>query len=674
MLEDARTKMVETQVLARGIRDSAVVGAMRSIPREAFLPEHLHEFAYEDCPLPIEEEQTISQPYIVALMCAALELDPNDRVLEIGTGSGYAAAILSKAAHEVYTIERHAALARLAARRMRDLGLSNVQVRHGDGTLGWSEEAPFDAIVVAAGGPEVPHSLIDQLTVGGRLVIPVGEGRNTQQLLRVTREGPTEFRRETLGDVRFVPLIGAEGWPGAQVDGQPVEPRVWDGRANPPPRRPDRAAQLIREAAIPIAKIEGADMGPLLERIGDARVVLIGEATHGTSEFYRMRAEITKALVGTRGFDIVAIEGDWPDTSRLNRWVQQVDDGRRIPEDIFTRFPTWMWRNRETLDFVSWLRRHNEASRDAARPTGFYGLDLYSLFTSIHALLEYLDRIDPTVAKTARERYACLTPWQSSPEAYGQAALSGHYRVCEEEAVAMLRDLLGRRLDYERRDGAHFFDAVQNARLIADAERYYRAMYYGANESWNLRDRHMFETLEELLAHHGPDSKAVVWEHNSHVGDARATEIGVRGQLNVGQLAREEFGRDAFLIGQGTDHGTVAAADDWDGPMRVMQVRPSHADSYERLCHQSERPAFFLHLREPDREEIRGELRGPRLQRAIGVVYRPDTELQSHYYHASLPHQFDELIWFDRSNAVEPVTIADVHRLPGDHPLVGSQA
>ncbi len=668
MFEDARERMVEMQIRARGIEDAAVLDAMRSVPREAFLSERLREFAYEDSPLPIEEEQTISQPYIVALMAAALQLHRGDRVLEVGTGSGYAAAVLGRIVDSVYSIERHGALAEHAAERLGQLGFTNVAVRHGDGTMGWPEHAPYDAITVAAGGPTVPAALLDQLAIGGRLVIPVGEGRTTQQLQRITRVGPDDYRTELLGDVRFVPLVGAQGWGAPGVDGQPVEPSNWDGHAPGRPSSAGTVSRLIAEVAEPFQEIGGVDLGGLLERIANCRVVLIGEATHGTSEFYRMRAEITKALVETRGFDLVAIEGDWPDASRLNRWVRRVDDGRRVPEATFARFPTWMWRNRETMDFLAWLRHRNEKLEVDAR-AGFYGLDLYSLFTSIEAVLEYLDRIDPATASIARERYSCLTPWQAEPQAYGRAALSGQYRVCEKEAVAMLRTLLERRLDYAASDGEHFFDAVQNARLVADAERYYRAMYYGANESWNLRDRHMFETLEALLAFHGPESKAVVWEHNSHVGDARATEVGVRGQLNVGQLARETFGSEAFLIGFGTDTGTVAAAHDWDGPMQVMQVRPSLPDSYERLCHESGHAAFFLHLREPVREEVRGELRTPRLQRAIGVVYRPQTELQSHYYHASLPHQFDELIWFDGTRAIHPITAADTRELAGDHPL-----
>jgi protein-L-isoaspartate(D-aspartate) O-methyltransferase len=656
-----REEMVEALV-ARGIHDPRVLEAFRAVPREAFLPPDLREFAYADTPLPIEQGQTISQPYIVALTIAALDLAPSDSVLEIGTGSGYAAAILGRIARRVYTIERHEELATLASRRLAELGLSNVSVRHADGSLGWPEHAPYDAIAVAAGGPGVPRALLDQLAPGGRLVMPVGEDRELQKLVRVTHQADGSFASEDLGDVRFVPLIGAQGW-------ESEEP--WNGRATRTPGRPASVAHLVREQAFAFDEIEGHDLGALLERIGDARLVLIGDASHGTSEFYRMRAEITKALVVTTGFDLVAVESDWPDAQSLNRWVQALppvadDTGRLSP---FQRFPTWMWRNHETLAFVDWLREHNDKTRGARAPVAFYGLDLYSLFASIQAVLQFLDRVDPAAARVARQRYACLTPWEADPAAYGQAALSGQYRVCEREAVAMLRDLMERRVDYTARDGEAVFDAVQNARLVANAERYYRAMYYGSNESWNLRDRHMFETLEALLDFHGSASKAVVWEHNSHLGDARATEMGLRGQLNVGQLCREKFGDSAFLIGFGTDRGTVAAADDWDGPMRVMTVRAAHPESYERLCHEAEVPAFFLHLREPDREALRYELESPRLERAIGVVYRPHTEVQSHYFHASLPRQFDEYVWIDETSAVRPVTADEGRALPRAHPF-----
>jgi protein-L-isoaspartate(D-aspartate) O-methyltransferase len=655
--EAERSRMVRGQVESRGIRDPGVIRAMTEVPREAFLPPDQSEYAYRDTPLPIAEGQTISQPYIVALMTAALEIGPPDRVLEIGTGSGYAAAVLSRIAAEVYTVERHGPLAEGARHALESLGYDNVHVLHGDGTMGWPEHAPYDGIVVAAGGPEVPPALVDQLAVGGRLVIPVGPTPRLQELVRVTRVSETEFAREELGGVRFVPLVGEAGW--EERGGVLTRP----GRGS----SAGGARTAVREAAEPFGDIESAELGPLLERIGDARVVLLGEASHGTSEFYRMRARITRELIERHGFRIVAVEADWPDAARIDHYVRHAPPVPGRP--AFTRFPTWMWRNREVDEFVAWLRGRNRDLPDERR-TGFYGLDLYSLHSSIARVLSYLDEVDPDAARVARERYACLSPWESDPAVYGRMVLSGRYRACESEVVAMLRDLLSRRLEYLSRNGTRFLDAVQNARLVANAELYYRAMYYGGRESWNLRDTHMFDTLRLLLGHHGPDSRAVVWAHNSHLGDASATEMGSRGELNVGQLCREAFGGKSFHVGFGTHTGTVAAASDWDGPMEIKDVRPSHERSYERVCHESGVEAFLLHLREPRREAVRAELMEPRLERAIGVIYRPESELASHYFQAVLPLQFDEWIWFNRSEAVTPLAAAVVAEgLPDTYPF-----
>lgn len=667
--ESLRTRMVERDLAGRGIRDPRVLEAMRTVPREHFVAPELREFAYEDSPLPIEEEQTISQPWIVAHMTEALELGDGDRVLEIGTGSGYAAAVLSRIADHVYTIERHGPLARLAAARVEALGYDNVTVRHGDGTLGWPEEAPFDAIVVAAGGPEVPRPLLDQLSGEGRLVIPVGETLHEQRLVRIVRSGD-RYEGEELGPVRFVPLVGEAGWrstelgmPAGQSESRLVLPTGNGGRATDT----RGAVPLLRETFEAIDDIETADVGALVERIGDARVVLLGEATHGTSEFYRMRARITRELVSKHGFRVVAVEADWPDAARIDHYVRhRTSPG---PEwSAFNRFPTWMWRNREVREFVDWLRAHNE-DRPPEDRTGFYGLDLYSLYRSIDEVLRYLDGIDPDAARVARGRYGCLTPWERDPAVYGRAAVTGAYRTCESEVVEILEKLLRRRLEYMERDGESFLDAVQNARLVAAAERYYRAMYHGSRASWNLRDSHMFETLELLLAFAGPDSRAIVWEHNSHVGDATATEMGARGEHNVGALARDRFGDRAFLVGFGTDHGTVAAASEWGGRMELKAVRPAADGSYEHLFHLTEADAGLLHLREPARPEVREELLAARLERAIGVIYRPEKEMMSHYFHASLPRQFDEYIWFDRTTPVTPLSGPELEGVPDTYPF-----
>jgi protein-L-isoaspartate(D-aspartate) O-methyltransferase len=279
---------------------------------------------------------------------------------------------------------------------------------------------------------------------------------------------------------------------------------------------------------------------------------------------------------------------------------------------------------------------------------------LYSLFTSIAVVLRYLEQVDPAAARVARVRYGTLTPWQRDPAAYGQAVLVGRYQSSEPAVVAMLRELLEQRVEYSRKDGKRFFDAEQNARVVADAERYYRAMYYGSAASWNLRDSHMFDTLGCLLRRYGPESRGIVWAHNSHVGNAAATDLSARGELNIGELCREKWGERAYLVGFGTDHGKVAAASNWGEPMQRMPVRSARADSYERVCHESGIAAFLLPLREPRRAELRSELSEPRLERAIGVIYRPDTELESHYFQANLPEQFDEFIWFDETRPIQP--------------------
>ncbi|HUK03163.1 MAG TPA: protein-L-isoaspartate(D-aspartate) O-methyltransferase [Steroidobacteraceae bacterium] len=639
-----REAMVQHQIAGRGVRSAAVLAAVRAVPRERFLPEALWEFAYEDSPLPIEQGQTISQPYIVAMMVEALALKGGEKVLEIGTGSGYAAAVLAQIAAEVYTVERIGQLAQKSAATLAELGCRNVHVLHADGTLGWADHAPYDAIIVAAGGREVPQSLKSQLKIGGRLVIPVGPDQRNQELVRLTRVSEHDFETEDLADVRFVPLLGAEGW-------TPEKERA-TARGERKPRTPSAGAlsSQIATACESFEDIDSAKLGPLLQRIGEARVVLLGEATHGTSEFYRMRARISRELIERKGFSFVAIEGDWPDAARIDHYVRHAE---YAPSEwtAFARFPMWMWRNRDVRAFVDWLRKHNGALAPGER-VAFHGLDLYSLFNSISSVLSYLDEIDPQTARVARYRYGCLTPWQADPATYGQAALTGSYRTCEREVVAMLTELMQKRRAYAEHDGERFLDVVQNARLVATAERYYRTMYYGSRASWNLRDTHMFETLQTLLDFHGPASKAIVWAHNSHVGDAAATEMSARGEYNLGELCRQRFGKDVYSIGFGTNRGTVAAASDWDGPMEIKSVRPALSGSYERLCHEAGIERFLLPLRNAAKTSLGEGLLRPQLERAIGVIYRPETELQSHYFQAVLPRQFDEYVWFDETQAV----------------------
>ena len=653
-----RNEMVEKAIFSRGVRSTRVLNAMRRVPREAFLPPQLREFAYEDNPLPIAEGQTISQPYIVAFMAEALVLEGGERVLEIGTGSGYAAAILSEIAGEVYTVERIGHLAEKAASTLADLGYDNVHVLHGDGTKGWPEHAPYDGIIVAAGGPKVPDALKIQLKIGGRLVIPVGRDPKVQELVRITRISELDFQREDLADVRFVPLIGQEGWAATEQE----RPHARTVRSSATiSERP--LAQQISAACEPFKSIETAQLDRLLARIGDAMVVLLGEATHGTSEFYRMRDRISRELITKKGFQFVAIEGDWPDAARIDHYVRHLEY-RPSEWMVFARFPEWMWRNNEVRAFVDWLRTHNAALQPTDR-TAFHGLDLYSLYDSIRAVLKYLDDVDPGTARVARERYGCLTPWQSDPATYGHAALTGAYPTCESDVAVVLTELLHNRRAYAEHDGERFLDAVQNARLITNAERYYRIMYYGSRASWNLRDSHMFETLKTLLAFHGPKSKAIIWAHNSHIGDAAFTEMHSRGEHNLGHLCRKEFGDQAYLIGFGTNRGTVAAASDWDGPMEIKTVLPAISESYESACHETNVPSFCLDLRRAPKE-LSNALGKPRLERAIGVIYRPDTELASHYFQAVLPRQFDEYVWFDQTTAVTPF---ELEEMPDTYPF-----
>jgi protein-L-isoaspartate(D-aspartate) O-methyltransferase len=643
-LSYAHERMVNVQIAGRGLSDSHLLQAMREVPREAFVNPELEEFAYEDGPLPIGEGQTISQPYIVAKMIEAGEVTPGDRVLEVGAGSGYASAVLSRIAAKVYAIERHAALAEAAQRRFDRLGYHNIELRVGDGTQGWPEAAPFDAILVAAAAPDVPQALKEQLAIGGHLVIPVGEQRWQQRLRKITRKSETGYEREDLGAVAFVPLIGEQGW---AEDARRSASNHLARQA-----RPRTLPQMIADAAEALPAPEDVAFARFVDRYADRRVILLGEASHGTSEFYRARAAFTRQLIVEHGFTIVAVEADWPDAAAVDRYVRHRSVGTSM-EPPFQRFPTWMWRNPDVAAFIDWMRAHNE-TLETERRAGFYGLDLYNMSGSIAAVLEYLDKVDPDAAAGARERYGCLTPWQKEPSTYGRAVLTRDFRKCEQAVLEQCRALLEKQLEYARRDGESFLDAVQNARLIASAERYYRIMYYGGAESWNLRDTHMFETLRHVLDAGGATSKAVVWAHNSHIGDARYTEMGaLREELNIGQLCREHFGTNAALIGFGTHAGTVAAASDWGGDLEIKQVLPSHRESYERLCHDSSMPCFGLDFGRD--EAVRGQLLQPRLERFIGVIYRPDTELMSHYAEASLPQQFDAFVWFDETTAVTPL-------------------
>jgi erythromycin esterase-like protein/adenine/guanine phosphoribosyltransferase-like PRPP-binding protein len=430
--------------------------------------------------------------------------------------------------------------------------------------------------------------------------------------------------------------------------------------ATPGNARGSDARSLIQERAIRL-RGDPAQYDALIDGAGSARVVLLGEATHGTHEFYRERAFITRRLIEEKGFAGVAVEADWPDAYRINRFVRGTSADEDAVQSLgdFGRFPTWMWRNADVLDFIGWMRQFNEAQAPDDR-AGFYGLDLYSLRASTQAVLAYLDKVDPDAARRARARYACFDQYGPEMQQYGYATAFGMEPSCEREAVSQLLDLHRRRTEYASRDGRvaadEFFFAEQNARLVKNAEQYYRTMFAGRVDSWNLRDHHMAETLHDLLAfleRTRPGARLVVWAHNSHLGDARATEMGEGGELNLGQLARAAYDGQAVLVGFTTYTGSVTAATDWDGPAYRRHVRPALAGSYERLLHEAAIPRLLLPLRtDPD---LAAALMPPRLERAIGVIYVPESERRSHYFHARLSEQFDYVLHFDETRALEPL-------------------
>jgi erythromycin esterase-like protein len=402
------------------------------------------------------------------------------------------------------------------------------------------------------------------------------------------------------------------------------------------------------------------DYDPLIELAGNARFALFGEASHGTHDFYHTRVELTQRLIQERRFSAVAVEADWPDAYRVNRYVQGRGDDAEAVESLgsFQRFPTWMWRNADVLEFIAWLREYNDALPEGTRKVGFYGLDLYSLHASARAVLDFLDKVDPEAAQRARYRYACFEHFGEDSQAYGYAASFGLSKSCEDEAVHQLVEMQKRAGELATRDGRvdpdAFFMAEQNARLVKNAERYYRSMFASRVESWNLRDQHMVETLDALVNHLGASSaKIAVWAHNSHLGDARATEMGDHGELNVGQLVRQRYGKEAVLAGFTTYTGTVTAASNWDAPAERKRVRPALSGSYEDLFHAIEIPGFLLMLRGAD--WLSGVLNQQRLERAIGVIYLPESERVSHYFHARLADQFDAVIHLDKTRAVEPL-------------------
>lgn len=425
----------------------------------------------------------------------------------------------------------------------------------------------------------------------------------------------------------------------------------------------EKLISILDEKSIPLLMNDESSYDSLLENIGDARMVLIGEATHGTQEFYQIRAEITRQLILKKGFMAIAIEGDWPDAYQVNRYIKGMGD-KNNPElalKCFSRFPSWMWRNTAILPFLLWMRDYNEETLNANKKIGFYGLDLYSLATSMQVVIEYLQKVDPSAAKRAVERYACFDHLGFTPETYGYLTSMGIKEPCIKKAAEQLLDLQHNAFNLMSKDGVpaaeEYFYATQNARLVKNAEIYYRNHFEGRVSSWNIRDTHMAETLAILSNYLEKEfnrpAKIVVWAHNSHVGDARATEMGEQGEVNIGQLIREEYGVESFLIGFSTYQGSVTAATNWDGEANCKTITPAFPGSYEELFHHVRYDNFILNL--VGDEQLEHYLHIPRLQRAIGVVYSPETERESHYFFTRLLYQFDAMIHIDKTTAVEPL-------------------
>jgi erythromycin esterase-like protein/predicted phosphoribosyltransferase len=474
------------------------------------------------------------------------------------------------------------------------------------------------------------------------------------------------LRRRLVGAVDELTVTGkstVDFPPAGEAEARELLQAAHASRRTSPEGRWTSPPDVVRSEAVPAAGGVPPD-AVLFDLVGDAHLVLIGEASHGTREFYAARAAITRRLVEELGFCAVAVEADWPDAYRVNRYVRGQGEDSTAEEALrgFGRFPAWMWRNTEVLDFVGWLRRYNDrAGGEPSAKVGFYGLDLYSLYRSAEEVIGYLSRVDPDAAQRARQRYACFDRYGAEGLDYGLAAVSGTGEPCEREALEQLVELQRGAVEYARRDGLaaedDLFYAQQNARTVQGAERYYRAMFDAGPVSWNLRDRHMVDTLDELAGHlgrqRGEAAKVVVWAHNSHLGDARATEFAARGELNVGQLVRERHGDDCRLIGFTTYGGTVTAASDWGGPAERKVVRPGLPGSVEELFHGTGQPASMLRFdSSPDSGEL---LRSALLHRAIGVVYRPRTERQSHYLRARVADQYDAVIHVETTSAVEPL-------------------
>ncbi len=637
---------ITEQLEDKGISNKLLLEAFQDIPEAFFLSETLHPYFYEDVRIEKSLEKTEPRVIVVARMLEQLKIKEEDKILITGVDSIYILVVLSKIYKNVYNIETNETYANWATEVLKAVEINNVHIKTDNPEIGWKEEGPFNAILIASAFKEIPNTIKKQLAIGAKLIAPVGPDW-AHVLLEVTkRVSENDYVSKALRDNYYIP-------------NPKILPKI--------SKETYTETEIIDEIginSIPFKTIKKFPMDGLLERIGNAKVVLLGEASHGTSEFYLTRQEITKALIEKKGFNFVCAEADWSDAEQINNYVKNEYTAQNwLP---FARFPEWMWKNKEVLDFVEWLKKYNAKRNNTI---GFYGLDLYGLENSIDLVINYLQKIDPELAKIAKNRYACITPYMSNPTVYGKLVTTNTLESCEKDVIDMLFDLLKNKnkLNHTK----EYFYAYQNATVVVDAERYYKAMYYGSAESWNLRDFHMFYTLKSLLSFFGKDSKTVVWAHNSHIGNALATEMYARGEINIGHLCKEHFGSKSYHIGFGTNTGTVAASKNWGEKMNKMPIKDAVDNSYENLCNKTNVSNFTLPLREEHTEKkLRDFLSVPRLQRAIGVVYKPETELRSHYYKSILPYQFDEYIWFNKTKAITPLeTKTSITKLIDIHPF-----
>lgn len=641
-----KNQQIQNRLRDKGIKNPLLIEAFQNIPKELFLTKDL--YSYDNNEISNDNTENVIEPRDIVFMQMLEKLDvkKGNKILAIGIDSAYMLVVLSKIYKEVYTIQANKEYSKWVLEILKNNKITNVFFGSYNEVEGWEAKAPYEAIIIASEFKEVPNIIKNQLQIGGKLIAPVGPDWAHIILEIIERVSEFEYRTKRLRENYFIP-----------------KPQVLP-QINKKHFPENEIISAINEKAIAFNSIDEYPLDNLLDRIGEAKVVLLGEASHGTSEFYLSRQEITKALIEKKGFNFVCAEADWSDAEQINSYVRnQYTEKDWMP---FTRFPHWMWKNKEVLDFVEWLKKYNVKHNNEY---GFYGLDLYGLANSIDLVIKYLNNFDQNLANLAKERYACITPYLSNPAVYGKMVLSKQLESCEKEILNMLIDLLKNK--HKLNHSPEYFYAYQNANVVVDAERYYKAMYYGSAESWNLRDFHMFHTLKSLLSYFGEDTKAVVWAHNSHIGNALATEMYSRGEINIGHLCKEHFGDKSYHIGFGTHSGTVAAADNWGEKMKIMNVNPSISDSYENLCYKTQIPAFSLPLSEKySGKKLRKLLSTPKLERAIGVIYRPQTERMSHYFHAVLPSQFDEYIWFNQSKAVTPINAKSVQtKLLESHPF-----